>query len=241
MKKLIVLSAFFTFGIFNLFAQEGLHIGIKGMPQSTWMFNTADSDNSDFVYQSTIRSAFGLDVDYHFTDGVGAGINLLFSGQGQRFRNDAGTAEGFRKMTYLKLPILLNFNTSSESVVMFKASLGPQFAFPIKGTLETTGFTGFGTLTNERDIKKYYKTDIGVVFGFGLGFNITEFLQASFGLRFDAGFTSEDIDMTNDIGVTDPIDLRFGFPKENKGGLRGNTTQVTGGLEFGFKYILRMD
>ncbi|MEX0811600.1 MAG: porin family protein [Chitinophagales bacterium] len=240
MKKLIVLSVFIALGM-STYAQKGLHLGVKAIPQSTWMFNNADADNSDFVYRSTFRSAFGLDVDYHFTDGVGAGINLLFSGQGQKFRSDGGLAEGFRKLTYLKLPILLNFNTSSESVVMFKGSLGPQFAFPIKGTLETNGTTFFGTYSNERDIKDYYKVDIGIVFGFGLGFNITDYLQASLGLRFDAGFTSEDTDMTNSIGAASPGDIQFAFPKENNGGLRGSTTQVTGGVEIGFKYILRMD
>lgn len=218
-------------------AQKGLHVGLKAMPQSTWMFNNADSDNPEFLYKSTFRSAFGLDVDYHFTDGVGAGINLLYSAQGQKFTNRDGSIEGFRKMSYLKMPILLNFNTSSESVVMFKGSIGPQFSFPLRGTLETTGRGPFGTtFSNEQDIKDYYKVDIGVVFGFGLGFNITEYLQASFGLRFDGGFTSDDSDAINTVaGLSDGY-VRYPAAED-----RPETIQVTGGVEIGFKYILRMD
>lgn len=212
-------------------AQKGLHVGLKAMPQSTWMFNNADSDNPQFLYKSTFRSAFGLDVDYHFTDGVGAGINLLYSAQGQKFTNRDGSIEAFRKMSYLKIPILLNFNTSSESVVMFKGSVGPQFSFPLKGTLETNI-----PFTSDVDISDYYKVDIGVVFGFGLGFNITDYLQASLGLRFDGGFTSDDSDAINTVaGLSD------GYVRYPASEARPETIQVTGGVEIGFKYVLRMD
>lgn len=231
MKKLLVLSLFIATIAFSAQAQKGLHVGIKAIPQSTWMFNNADSDNPEFLYKSTFRSAFGLDADYHFTDGVGVGMNLLFSGQGQKFENRDGTIEAFRKLTYLKMPILLNFNTSSESVVMFKGSVGPQFSFPLKGTLETNI-----PFTSDQDISDYYKVDIGVVFGFGLGFNITEYLQASLGLRFDGGFTSDDVDAINTLaGASD------GYSRYPIGEDRPETIQVTGGVEIGFKYILRMD
>lgn len=231
MKKLLVLSLLVAFSVCTVKAQKGLHLGIKAIPQSTWMFNNSDSDNPQFLYNSTFRSAFGLDVDYHFTDGVGAGINLIYSLQGQKFENRNGTVEAFRKMTYLKLPLLLNFNTSSESVVMFMGSVGPQFSFPLKGTLETNI-----PFANDVDITDYYKVDIGVVFGFGLGFNITEYLQASLGLRFDGGFTSEDTDATSTLaGAAD------GFSRYPVGETRSKTIQASGGVQIGFKYILRMD
>jgi hypothetical protein len=237
MKKLLSLSLLIVTIAFSAQAQKGLHLGIKAIPQSTWMFNNADSDNPEFIYKSTFRSAFGLDADYHFTDGVGAGINLLFSAQGQKFEDRDGFFQGFRKLTYLKLPILLNFNTSSESVVMFKGSIGPQFSFPLRATLETNSVGFFGSnVSSETDIKDYYKVDIGVVFGFGLGFNITEYLQASLGLRFDGGFTSDDLDAMDSLeGAT------LGYTGYPVGEDRPSTIQVTGGVEIGFKYILRMD
>ena len=76
-----------------------------------------------------------------------------------------------------------------------------------------------------------FKTvNIGVVFGFGMGFNATEYLQFGVGLRFDAGFTTEDSD----------IAAISGFSVDDDGN-RSGTIAVTGLIEFSIKYILRTD
>jgi len=117
----------------SIWAQEGaIRIGAVLLPQSTWLLNQDDSDaGPELDYKSTWGFAGGVSASYNFTDYLGVGLDVLYSNQGQKYK---GTKSGITytaktTLNYLKLPLLLRFNSDPNSVVQFSAFLGPQFSF----------------------------------------------------------------------------------------------------------------
>lgn len=212
MKKYCLLFIFSALTVVS-YGQKGLFGGVKGGPQSTWMFNNDDSDNSDFSYLTTIRANYGISLGYNFTNGVGLGLDVLYSAQGQKY--EVGPIESFRRVNYLKIPILLHLTTYGESMAFGYLNVGPQF-----GVLLSASDDGAGLLSVS--LKEYYKTmNIGAVLAFGAGFNLTDFLQLTAGLRLDYAFTdAEDKDS-------------IAFPTT-----RANTYNATGALEIGLRYVM---
>lgn len=208
----------FTLLFTGLAAQEGLRMGLKGGPQSTWMFNADEGDDADYLYEATIRSFFGFSFGYNFSDGVGVGMDLLISNEGQRM--EINDMDNFRKLSYFKVPIMLNLNTSSEGTAFGYLNVGPQFGFLTRATLGDSN----GPLNLfADDISEYYSpVNVSALLALGAGFNLTDFLQLTTGLRFDFGLTNaENTDYT-------PDDRR---PMHT----------ATGALEIGLRYVLRTE
>jgi len=249
MKKLFAV-AFLTVSLAAVNAQQGFHFGYKVAPQSTWMFNSDNSDNAHFRYVSTWGVSHGLNLAYFFKPTVGVGFDLLFSRQGQKFQEYKETDYTNRlTLRYFKLPILLHFSSDPEQPVMFTGQFGPQFAFLTKGELEVNEL---GTMIPPRipatyDVKDLYApVNIGWVLGFGLGTNFgTDFLAMTLQLRFDFAFTdAEDKpEVSNDSDAYSKAWYYYYYPSDPSLDAvdRPSVMQATGGIEIGFKYILRTD
>jgi len=130
-------AAFFAFSLAQ--AQKGLHLGVRLAPQATFLNNQNDMDEGP-IYDPQIKMGFmgGIGVGYYFLDILGVEIDALYSSQGvgaiMRFDPEPDyNAEGEyslrmnRSLSYLKVPVLLKLNTSSEARVMGSFFLGPQF------------------------------------------------------------------------------------------------------------------
>lgn len=219
MKKLLLTFVFLA-GSLGLFAQKGLHLGVKGAPQSTWMFNGDDSDNANWEYVMTFGYFAGGSFSYFFSDGVGAGIDVLYSQQGQRF--DFNGQSFHNKISYLKIPVLFHYHSSYESTGFFYLNAGPQFGLLMNASTETeVPFLGnVGLSTTDQ----YESLNIGAVLGLGAGFNLTDFLQLTAGLRFDFAFTDAE-DKSSAFFSLDPN--------------RPPTNNATGAFEIGLRYVLR--
>ncbi len=222
----------------TVWAQQGFHIGYKVAPQSTWMFNGDNSDNANYRYVSTWGVAHGPSLAYWFKPTVGVGFDLIFSKQGQKFEvQKESDFTNQLTLRYLKLPILLHFSSDPEQPVQFVGQFGPQFAFLTKGELEVEqtipGFPPIIPSSEPYDVKDAYKsTNIGMVLGFGIGTNFgTEFLAMTVQLRFDFAFTDAEQKETGDW-------YYYSSPDPDE---RPTTFNTTGGIEIGFKYILRTD
>ena len=48
--------------------------------------NNDDQTNAQFKYLNTLSGSFGITSHYFFSNGFGAGINVLYSSQGQRYK-----------------------------------------------------------------------------------------------------------------------------------------------------------
>lgn len=238
MKKLTTILALFLLVTSAAFAQKGLHAAFKIIPHTSWMFNSDDSDAGDqFNYKSTFAYAMGISVNYHVTDGFGIGAEFLFSKQGQKYETNIPVTfisgepvqTEYRRLNYMKIPILVFFNTNSEEIVYFQGEFGTSIGILTNAALiDGNGDEVTSSLVNFED--GYNKLNVGIVLGFGIGFNVHENFKINFGLRFDAA--------PGDAENKDFI-LWQNDPYRNGGGQKtGNTRNITGGLEFGFVYVL---
>lgn len=235
-------------------AQQGFHFGYKVAPQTTWMFNSHNSDNAHFRYVSTWGVAHGLHFAYHFKPTVGVGFDLIFSRQGQKFEEQRNTEYTNRiTLKYVKLPILLHFTSDPEKPVVFAGQFGPQFAFLTKGELEVNQLQTMISplfapiIPGTYEVKDHYApVNIGWVLGFGLGTSFgTDFLAMTLQLRFDFAFTdAEDKpDVLSDIDAYSKAWYYYFYPSDVNlsAADRPKTFHATGGIEICFKYILPTD
>lgn len=221
MKKAVIVIVL-AFGTTGLMAQQGLHVGLKGAPQSTWMFNADDSDDADWLFVPTLRASFGASFAYFFSDKVGLGIDLTYSTQGQKFEFNG--ADVFTKLNYFKIPVLFHYHSNAESSALFYLNAGPQFSLLTSGQTETTvPFLGDAALTNSDN---YESLNIGAVLALGAGFNLTDFLMLTTGLRFDFAFTDAENKASGFYSLD--ADRR---PNHN----------ATAGFEIGLRYVLRTE
>ncbi len=252
----------------SMWAQEGaIRIGAVLLPQSTWLLNQDDSDaGPELDYESTWGFAGGVSASYNFSDYLGVGLDVLYSNQGQKYK---GTQSGISytaktTLNYLKLPLLLRFNSDPNSVVQFNAFLGPQFSFllsykdraeanvPLLGTniQEVSGkevsITVGNTSTKEALTAPIYKSFLpGAVLGFGIGIKPTDELLISLHIRADYAFGDAEnkdakVDHTQHGGGQDPFwatKPKYGNPAP-AGYTRPKTTALTGGLQLGVYYTI---
>lgn len=244
MKKIYLFifgAAIFTTAAFlpEADAQKGLNFGIKIIPQSTWIFNdslTAEGPSVDYI--PTFHSAFGITVGYKFTDGVGIQSEIIYSLQGQKFQDNSAGSDYLEtwKTNYIKVPLLLTFNSSSESTTMFSGFIGPQLGF-LTSAKQSYSFGGtkwydydedYAKPNNEPVFKKYWMSSYtAIVFGFGASFKLSKMMQLSTRLRFDYGLTDA---CTADITMPHLFVI---YVKE------ASYNHATGGLEIGFTYFLK--
>ena len=232
MKKTLTLLALAC--ATNLMAQQGFHMGVKVAPISTWMLNQEDSDApaDEFAYVSTWGLMAGASFNYHFMDNLGVGIDVLYSAQGQKsehawFGDDILTLN--RRLSYLKIPLLLHFNTSPAAAAQFVGYIGPQLS--LLSGVKYNYYTSDSTISNsyEGDLKSFYSSsNIGIALGLGVGFSLSDAVNLNIGLRFDYDFTDAE----------DKEALIEGTPFKYWPDGRPATNNLTGGLEVGLRYVL---
>jgi len=180
------------------FSQAGIEVGAFVMPQSVWVFNKDDSDQGaqlDYVAKYTF--AYGAQVGFNFSRTIGLQTGLIISKQGQDYDSDGSGAFGFLPtvgsswvgtdrvvdLTYLKIPVLLKFNSNPDAGTAFLFTIGPQFAFltSAESTVDdiTESFNGY-TLED-----LYEDNFIGLAASIGARFTIAENLFLNTSFRFD--------------------------------------------------------
>ncbi len=157
-----------VFSLGYLHAQQGLHVGVTGGPQSTWLFNEHDSNEGpNLDYQPRWGSNFGLRLGYHFTDFVGIESGLLYSTRGQKYKGELdyglyGTPNAkadltaLTRLNYLQIPFLFSTGSDPSSTSAFKFYTGPQLMFlmgtkeelNIKNRVTNVEWKGTGTATS---------------------------------------------------------------------------------------------
>lgn len=187
----------------SVFAQQGFEFGAQVMPQLTLIVNDDDFAAGDELnFRTTAHLAYGIHAAYNFNDHLGVQTGLLFSTQGQKYVNDkptANTSTSEVRMNYLKIPLLLKFNSNPEASAQFVATVGPQF-----GLLNKVDY-----YTNDEklsvpnfDFKEWYNNmDLGAVLGLGARFRLTDNLQLGTSFRFDyslGNIENEDTILTPD-------------------------------------------
>lgn len=139
MKKILFLLVFSLGYVVN--AQQGLHVGVVGGPQSTWLFNEHDSNEGpNLDYQPKWGANFGLRLGYHFTDFVGIESGLIFSSRGQKYKGELDYSPygsptqkadltASTKLNYLQIPFLFSTGSEPSHTSSFRFYTGPQLMF----------------------------------------------------------------------------------------------------------------
>lgn len=187
-----------------IFAQKGLEFGARLMPQATGILNQADFDEGDGLnFRSTIHFAYGVHVGYNFTNNLGIQTGLLMSQQGQKYVDDTptpATSTSEIRSNYLKIPLLLKFNTNPAKKAQFVTTLGVQF-----GLLNSIDYfiddenesDSWETVFGESYKSAYKSTDLAAVLSLGARFTLSEKMQLGTHLRLDYSLGDiEDKDFT---------------------------------------------
>lgn len=245
-RAILVILAFSAMAIPSQ-AQKGIKIGVVALPQTTWMLNKADMEapQDEFDYQTTFGMAAGPSLGYNFGDGIGFRLNFIYSAQGQRFSNvnDEGTTVNHvRRLNYLKVPLLLSFNTGTEFrrlIFSFNAGFQANLLTRARYYNDDQSYTPDEALwDNVTDYPTTYQRfswlDYGPVVDMGFDIKLKYNLMANVHLRAD--YSLSDAENKNSAYKL----WTFGIPEDVRyyASDRPVTTNLTGGLMFGFTYTI---
>lgn len=126
MKKryLHLTAVFLLISAGSVFGQKGLKLGGFVVPQAVFLFNADDLGQPEDVYRQELLGgmATGVNFGYNFNDYVGFRVNLLYSSQGGKYsdRRDVVLRNNYvRRQSYIKLPLMLGFNSNPDRKVAF--------------------------------------------------------------------------------------------------------------------------
>lgn len=204
MKKLL-LVALVALGINQVSAQKGLELGVYAQPQNTWILNQEDLDKgAELDYQTTIKTAYGVNVGFNFTNTLGIRSGLMLSTQGQKYKGE-GVGYSFtseQKLSYIKVPVLLKFNSNPSAKTSFLFNIGPEFGVLSKAQSTSDGtYLGANIKTDNDNTNAYNNLDIAAVMGLGLQANLGHNLNLNFMFRFSYSIMDiENKDAKNSVG-----------------------------------------
>ncbi len=197
-------------------ASTSFYLGVRGIPQLSWMVNKDDIDNSSYETQTKFGAGFGLAGGYNFTDHSGVELDALYSIEGKKYK--LGGTEYNQKLNYLKVPLMFTYATA-PATFRFIGKIGPQIN--ILSVAEINPALVNGTkITDNKDA--YNDFVFGAVASAGARYAITDMLSLEALLRYDISFTKVE---------NDSYKL---FPAG-----RSNTYNMTAGLEIGLNYLIQ--
>lgn len=172
----------------RLSAQTGLHVGVFGMPQNTWIFNREDTEESrtNFSYKMTWGWAGMFKLGYNFGPPFGIHVGAIYSRQGQKHTSQdtsGNTILSQRDLTYIKIPLLIHIN-SDPGKAMLNIEFGPQI-----GLLQQVCLLEDDLPVNLpfSSLQLYKPTDISFAWCLGAEFMLTEFMSLVLVHRGDYG------------------------------------------------------
>jgi hypothetical protein len=248
--KLAALAALLVLGFSfanPLAAQKGLKLGAYILPHYSLMLNQTDSDLplDQFKYEHTFGMAAGLTFGANFTEGLGVRFSPMYSVQGQNFSYQSAegwTVMNYRKLHYIKAPIMVGFNTNTEyHKVAFSMYAGFQLGLLTHARFynDDESYTPdealWDNVTDYPTTRQQYNTiDYGPCGEIGMDVMLTYNVMANLRLRGDYSLTdSENKNAAYKItenGVTRAESI---YAQD-----RAATTNITGGIMLGITYTL---
>ncbi len=228
MKKIAVTVALIAANViaqpYGASAQEGFRVGIEGTPQMSWLMNNDDQKNTSFEEVNTFNGSCGISAGYGFSKNFGVGLYALYSMQGERFKFNG--VEQYKKLDYVKIPLMLVYFTEINSNWVFFGKIGPQLDLLM--TAKLTDKDGNNIVSDQKNA--YANYDIAGAASAGLGLKLTEMLMLDAALSYDYGFTdAENKDYKKNIN----------HPNGAVVTSRAMTYNSTAGLTIGLRYLFK--
>jgi Outer membrane protein beta-barrel domain len=197
-------------------AQKGFSASVKVTPQFNFLENKDDHNNNNYETKATFNANFGIGGVYNFTDKLGAGVDVLYSLQGQLYKL-SGT-EYNQKNEYVKVPVYFTYNSNPSKIVSFVGKIGPQVNFITSSKVDDKDGKTIVSDTKSR----YKSTTFGGAALAGVQIRLDANMSLVTAARFDYDFTNAEDDT---------------YPGYTSG--RANTYNMTAGIEVGLKYNFR--
>jgi opacity protein-like surface antigen len=178
---IIATSALLT--ITGASAQTGFQFGVQATPHLSWLMNSDDKKNTSFDYVTTFGGSAGINLQYGFMNDLGIGLDAIYSMQGQRFKLSG--VEDFKKVNYVKIPLMLIYNYQSSEMVTMCYKIGPQL-----GILTDAKLTDKKGNTIVDQTKAYQDMEFGAVVSAGVGIKLMKKMFLDIAARYDYGFTN---------------------------------------------------
>jgi len=227
---------------------QSFRLGVSGGVNSTWLMNKNVFDANDGLdIAATFGGRFGIDAIYSFNDKIGVGIGFNFiSNNSQKYTGDETGLNGdlTTKLNYFDVPLMLRLTSSGGTYF----EIGPQFGFLTKAeeTYENDDVSSFDY--DDFDVKNSFeKTNIALVFGFGVDIDVTEKVFITTGLRLGYGFSDVTKEYENELEfiIDNPESINgdafylttLAAHTQDDGDFKyEKTSRVFGGLHIGVSY-----
>jgi hypothetical protein len=225
MKK-IILCASLLFAGAQAQAQLSIDANVKGLYNSTWLFNKNISDqgtSQDYAMGWGSNVGVGATVYY---GPIGFGLEFLTGSHtgGYAGENIVGKYTSNAKLNVTQIPLLLKFKSENGAYL----ELGAQVNNVRKATY-SIDYTNSDIFDNTSDqTTNYAKTYTSALLGFGANVRLVKAIPLSLnlGLRLQYGFTdAKGVDALNNR-----LNNTLIYPTYQK------TNAVSGGLVFGVTY-----
>jgi len=263
MRNLSLLALFLMTAQFG-FAQKGLEFGVTFTPATSWIMNDEDFAQGDEMdLQATFGYNAGAHLGINFTEGMGLQVGLNLSQQGQNYINKASSSNKdemdvySRKLTYVRVPVLLKFNGSTEGSFTSYFRFGPHLDFLSKAVYnyEAKNDNLLYLTANQEDIDmteveniltgENYKIYNDVVFGatleMGGAINVDENMKILVLFHLSGSLSNPEGEDSYAAGTT--VSGLFNanpsaFPDDAGSASRGTAYNVMGGLTVGLTYTI---
>ena len=202
MKKIILLSACFIFGLSN--AQEAKNTQENAVKISAKLGLNVSSISGDATnVESAVSIHGGLVVEIPIDEKFSIQPELLFSIQGAKsdgvmeIEGDLYNVDERLILSYINVPVMVKYYITPK----FGVHAGPQFGFLVSAKDKIEFNDGAGVAGDETvDVKDSFKT-IDASFGLGLSYDFTEKIFAE--TRFNIGLSNisdvETVDLQNNV------------------------------------------
>ena len=188
MKKLILVAALAAI-TFGAQAQGEITIGLKGAFNYTGLFNNNVSDQGyELDYAPSTGGSFGASFNYRLAEKSSLDVNILISGQNQKYdlnygteaKPSPGTVE--TKLKYIDIPVLFKMGNGNGAYF----EIGPQLSFlsSAKETATRADITSNDFNYTNKDVKNDFNGfGLSGVIGFGADFELNDQLGLTAGIR----------------------------------------------------------
>jgi hypothetical protein len=256
MKKLILVAALAAI-TFGAQAQGEITIGLKGAFNYTGLFNNNVSDQGyELDYAPTTGGSFGASFNYRLAEKSSIDVNILISGQNQKYDLNYGTEANpspgtvENNLKYIDIPVLFKLGNGNGAYFEF----GPQLSFlsSAKETSTWADATSLGSAVSsqfnysDRNFKNDFKGfGLSGVIGFGADFELNEQLGLTAGLRLGYMLTDATVEYTEAeataLDDNDNLSYNAAFNHTNKKGdfEYQKSMRAWAGLNIGLTYKLK--
>jgi hypothetical protein len=255
MKKLILVAALAAI-TFGAQAQGEITIGLKGAFNYTGLFNNNVSDQGyELDYAPSTGGSFGASFNYRLAEKSSIDVNILISGQNQKYdlnygtevKPSPGTVE--TKLKYIDIPVLFKMGNGNGAYF----EIGPQLSF-LSSAKESFNSSAVITDNNGNTISNYsdkdFKNDfigfgLSGVIGFGADFELNDQLGLTAGIRLGYMLTDATTEYTQAeataLEAKDNLSFNADFNHKSKnGGFEyQKTMRAWAGLNIGLTYKLK--